>query len=283
MKVAGCLLVICLAQALAGCGPLPQQAEVDVRRDRLAALEERAQRALSRDEIERAAILYREMLRMAESVEDFRAIGTSTINLAAVLQVLGRLGEADAALERVLASSERFEPQIAIEAAGRRALLALESGRLDAAAEWLGRAELDCVPPECRIRVALLNLRARLMLERGAAAQVRAFMPQVLGAARTEGKREEVANALRVDGLAAARMGSYPQALASLEAALDLDKRLALPDKIALDLTALAETALASGDHRAAGDYARRALAVAGASGSAVQRAAAHRLLELVP
>jgi tetratricopeptide (TPR) repeat protein len=283
MRVAGWLLALGLAHALAGCGSVQRQSDADQRRERLAGLDERAQRAVGRGEIGRAAALYGEALRIAESIEDFGAIGLYSVNLAATYQALDRFGPARAALDRVLASPARFDPQVVIEAAGRRALIALQTGELDTAAEWLGRAEVDCVPPACRIRVALLNMRGQLMLERGAAAQVRAYMPQVLAAARAEGNREEEANALRLDGRAASRVGEYGQAVAVLEQALELDKQLALPRKIALDLTALAETALARGDRAAARDYGQRALAVSRAAGSESQRDAAQRLLEKIP
>ena len=86
-----------------------------------------------------------------------------------------------------------------------------------------------------------------------------------------------------MDGRAAARLGEHGEAVAALERALDLDKQLGLPRKIALDLIALAEVEIARGDRTAARDYARRALAVSRAGGGKRQQDEAQRLLESIP
>ena len=269
--------------ALTACGSVPLQSDSDARRERQAELSERAQRAIGRGEVARAAGYYREALRIAESTEDFAGIGVYALNLAATYQALDEPALAQAALDKVLADPARFEPGLVVEAAGRRALLALQARQLDAAGEWLERAERDCAPPACRARVALTNVRGQLLLEGGNAAQARTVMVQALAGARAEGNQEEEANALRVDGRAAARLGGYDEALALLDRALALDKQLGLPRKIALDLIALAEVALARGERDFARDYARRALSVSRAAGSKRQQADAQRLLESVP
>jgi tetratricopeptide (TPR) repeat protein len=269
--------------ALTACGSVPLQSDSDARRERQAELSERAQRAIGRGEVARAAGYYREALRIAESTEDFAGIGVYALNLAATYQALDEPALAQATLGKVLADPARFEPGLVVEAAGRRALLALQARQLDAAGEWLERAERDCAPPACRARVALTNVRGQLLLEGGNAAQARTVMVQALAGARAEGNREEEANALRVDGRAAARLGGYDEALALLDRALALDKQLGLPRKIALDLIALAEVALARGERDFARDYARRALSVSRAAGSKRQQADAQRLLESVP
>ena len=65
-----------------------------------------------------------------------------------------------------------------------------------------------------------------------------------------------------------------------LTRALEIDKQLTLPRKIALDLLALAETELARGMRDPARDYAQRALDVSRAAGNRQQQDAAARLLE---
>jgi tetratricopeptide (TPR) repeat protein len=268
---------------LTGCGSVPPQSDADLRRERQADLGERAQRAIARGEVGRAAGYYREALRIAEATEDFPAIGVFALNLAATYQALDEAARAQEALDRVLAEPARFEQALVVEAAGRKALLALQARQLDMAGEWLDRAERGCAQAACKVQVALQNLRGQLLLERGDAAGARAAMVRALAGARAEGNQEEEANALRVDGRAAARLGEHGEALAALNRALDLDKHLGLPRKIALDLIALAEVEIARGERASARDYARRALAVSRAGGSKRQQDEAQRLLESVP
>jgi len=281
MRAACVALAVCLAQGLAACGSAPPaQSDVEVRRERLVDLNDRAQRAVGRGELKRASALYGEALRVAESFEDFRSIGVNALNLAAVYQALDEPEQAQRALDRVLAAPARFDAPIITEAAGRRSSLALQAGDLGAAEQWLARAEKECRPPQCRIQGALLNLRAQLALERGGAGEARSLAAKALAASRAESNREEEANALRIDGRAASRQGDPSQAIALLTRALEIDKQLTLPRKIALDLLALAEIELARGMRDPARDYAQRALDVSRAAGNRQQQNAATQLLQ---
>jgi tetratricopeptide (TPR) repeat protein len=281
MRAACVVLVACLAQGLAACGSAPPaQSDVEVRRERLVDLNDRAQRAVGRGELRRASALYREALRVAESFEDFRSIGVNALNLAAVYQALDEPEQAQRALERVLAAPARFDAPVLAEAAGRKTSLALQAGDLGAAEQWLARAEKECRPPQCRIQSALLNLRAQLVFERGGTGEARSLAAKAMAESRATGNREEEANALRIDGRAASRQGDQSQAAALLARALEIDKQLALPRKIALDLLALAEVELARGMRDPARDYAQRALDVSRASGIRQQQNAATQMLE---
>jgi tetratricopeptide (TPR) repeat protein len=283
MRAACVALLLCLAYGLAACGSAPPApSDVELRRERLLDLNNRAHRAVARGELRRADALYREALRTAESFEDFHSIGVNALNLAAVQQALGETDGAQRVLERVLAAPDRFERPLVAQAAGLRAGLALQTGNPDAAASWLKRAEEECKPPACRIQSALLVLRAQLALERGAAGEASELAAQALAASRSEGSREEEANALRVGGRAAAAQGVHAEAIAQLDQALAIDKQLALPYKIGLDLIALAETELLRGGRQAARGYAQRALDVSRAAGNRRQQAAAARILERV-
>ena len=281
MRAACIALLLCLAHGLAACGSAPPaQSDADTRRERLVDLNDRAQRAVARGDLRRAAALYREALRVAESFEDFRSIGVNALNLAAVHQALGEPEAAHHALERVLAAPARFEEPLVAQAAGLKSSLALQARELGAAEDWLKRAEGECKSPACRIQTALLILRAQLALERGATGESRSQAARALAASRAENSREEEANALRVDGRAAAAQGGHAEAVALLNQALAIDKQLALPYKIGLDLMALAETELMRGERQPARDYAQRALDVSRAAGNRPQQEAAARLLE---
>ena len=274
-------MLLCLAHGLAACGSAPPaQSDADTRRERLVDLNDHAQRAVARGDLRRAAALYREALRVAESFEDFRSIGVNALNLAAVHQALGEREAAHHALERVLAAPARFEGPLVAQAAGLKTSLALQARELGAAEDWLKRAEGECRPPACRIQTALLILRAQLALERGATGESRSQAARALAVSRAENSREDEANALRVDGRAAAAQGGHAEAVALLNQALAIDKQLALPYKIGLDLMALAETELMRGERQPARDYAQRALDVSRAAGNRPQQEAAARLLE---
>jgi len=280
MRAACLVLVVCLAHGLAACGSVPPaQTDADARREQIVELNDRARAAVGKGELRRAAGLYREALRLAESIEDFRAVGLNSLNLAAVHQALGEPEPAHRALDRLLAAPARFDPSVVAQAAGRKSSLALQARQLGPAEEWLARAESGCRPPACRIQTALLNLRGQLMLERGAAGEARGVLARALAASRTERDREEEANALRIDGRAAAALGEHGQAVTSLNQALAIDKQLALPYKIGLDLLALAEIEAARGQRDAARDYAQRALDVSRAAGNRQQQDAAMKLL----
>jgi len=283
MRAAGIALLLCLAHGLAACGSAPPaQSDADARRERLVDLNDRAQRAVGGGELRHAAALYREALRIAESFEDFRSIGVNSLNLAAVHQALDEPEPAHRALERVLAAPARFELPLVAQAAGRKSSLALQARDLGAAEEWLARAESECRPPACRIHTTLLVLRAQLVLERGGAAESRSLAARALAASRAEGNREEEANALRIEGRAAARQGELSHAVSLLTRALEIDKRLTLPRKIALDLITLAEFEMMRGERGLARDYAQRALDVSRASGNRQQQNAAAQMLERI-
>jgi len=69
MRLACVALLLCLAHGLAACGSAPpEQSDADTRRERLVDLNDRAQRAVGRGNLRRAATLYREALRIAESI-----------------------------------------------------------------------------------------------------------------------------------------------------------------------------------------------------------------------
>ena len=283
MRAACIALSLCLAYGLAACGSAPPaQSDVEMRRERLVDLNDQAQRAVARGDLRRAAVLYREALRGAESFEDFHSIGVNALNLAAVDQALGEPEAAHQALDRVLASPARFEGPLVAQAAGLKASLALQARVFGAAEDWLKRAAGECKPPACRIQTALLILRAQLTLERGAAGESRSLAARALAASRAENSRGDEADALRVDGRAAAAQGGYAEAVALLNQALVIDKQLALPYKIGLDLMALAEAELMRGERLAARDYAQRALDVSRAAGNRQQQAGAAGILERV-
>src|SRR5262245_50774817 len=126
-------MMVATSLVLAGCGSAPSQSDADARHERQADLGERAQRAIGRGDVSRAARYYREALRIAEATEDFPQVGVHALNLAATYQALDETALAQDALDKLLASPAHFERELMVEAAGRRSLLALQARELDAA------------------------------------------------------------------------------------------------------------------------------------------------------
>jgi hypothetical protein len=110
-----------------------------------------------------------------------------------------------------------------------------------------------------------------------ASAEVRALATRTAAASANDIREE--ANSLRILGEIAGERGQGAEARAALLAALELDRKSAIPERIALDLLALSRLELALGERKAARDYARRAADVADAARLAALLAAARGLL----
>src|SRR5258705_12251884 len=101
MRFAHAILIISIA--LSACGSVPPQTHADARRERLVELNDSGQRAVARGELRRAAAHYAEALRLAEAIEDFRAVAVNALNLAATWQALNETALCDRALDKGLA------------------------------------------------------------------------------------------------------------------------------------------------------------------------------------
>jgi tetratricopeptide (TPR) repeat protein len=247
---------------LAGCA---QQPAVPLAARQAAAVDaSRAGDALMRRaEFDGAARQYAEALRIARSIEDAEGIAISAINLSIALQRLGKSAEARASLEPLLDQPRlAFAPLRQAQAALRRAVLDLDEKRYQAANEWLDKAAAWCGPQACGLAASIHNARGLIALEEGRAAAAAASARLALDASRLAGDRIETANALRLLGNAAIRAGDAAAALPPLAEALAVDRELALPQKIQLDLTALGRASALAGQRDAAHGYYARALAV---------------------
>jgi tetratricopeptide (TPR) repeat protein len=241
----------------------------------------RADAYLRGGDLEGAARQYREAVRVARSVEDAEDMAANAINLSIVYQRLGRPDDARASLALVLErnplaiSSERLA-----QAALRRSVLDLDERRTADAAAWLERASAYCGQRGCSVTAAIQNVKGQLALEAGRTDQAAAAAKAALGASRASGDRAEAANALRLLGGAALRSGDAAAAGAYLGEALGIDKELAAPRKIYLDLIALGRASALKGDRAAARSYYGRALAVSEADRDDEGAAKARTLIE---
>lgn len=210
---------------------------------------------------------YQEALRIAQSIEDVEGIAANAINLSIAYQRLGKHAEARASLAPVLDQSRLSFPSARLaQAALRRAVLDFDERRHAEAAEWLEKAATWCGQQECALSGAINNVRGLLALEAGRTDAAAASARAALEASRRTGDRAEAANAMRLLGNAAIRAGDAAAALAPLAEALAIDRELALPRKIYLDLVGLGRASALGGEGARARTYYERALAVSEAN-----------------
>ena len=240
----------------------------------------RADAYLRSGDLEGAARQYREAVRVARSVEDAEGIAANAINLSIVYQRLGRHDDARASLTLVLERSQlAFSSERLAQAALRRSVLDLEDRRAADAGIWLERATGYCAR-SCSVFAAIQNVRGQLALEAGHFDQALAAARTALGASRAAGDRAETANALRLLGGIAVSAGDPGTAGGYLDEALAIDKELAAPRKIYLDLIALGRTSALKGDRSGARSYYERARAVSEADRDADGAARAVALID---
>jgi tetratricopeptide (TPR) repeat protein len=264
---------------LLGCSSAPQKNNTAARHEAALEANRRGEAYVRHGELENAARSYREALRLSQSLEDPDGIAANAINLSIVRQRQGRFAEARSSLGAILEQPNlRFAPSRLDEASLRHALLDLDERRFASAEKWLSRSSQYC-GERCPLSAAIQNTRAQLALQAGRVDEAAAAARSAHDAARAAGDRAELANALRLLGIAALQSRDAAKARAQLEEALALDRELGAPRKIALDLLALGRAAALAGEGEAARAYYARALAVAEADRDSVGAAEARAML----
>ncbi len=264
---------------LAACAQQPEK-PLAARQAEAIEANRRAELRFRRGDFDGAVRQYQEALRIAQSVEDIDGIAANAINLSIAYQRLGKHAEARASLVPVLDHSRLSFPSARLaQAALRRALLDTDQQRHAPAAEWLEKAATWCGQQGCTLSAAIDNVRGLLALEAGRTDAAAASATAALAASRASGDRVEAANALRLRGNVAIRAGDAAAALAALTEALALDRELALPRKIYLDLVGLGRASAQGGERARARSYYERALAVSEADRDAGGAAEARALI----
>lgn len=261
------LWLLILTAMLTACATGPGTS-LPVRAQQGIAENNRGARELARGNYHQALEHFHQALSVAESLEDEDAIATNLINIATAQRRLGRQGEAKAALDRVLFQSKlSFSSDLLAEAAAQRALLALEMGRYDEARKFAAISEQRC-QTRCPQHGKLLTLRAYLALATGEAAVAETAALAAVRYQREHNAEDELANGLRILGLALLANGKAGKASEVLDEALTLDKRQASPEAIVNDLIALGRAQEALGNADRAAQYFKRAQAAAIADGN---------------
>jgi len=255
-------LLLLAALVLAGCGGTPKQESVAARQTAALEANRKGEAYVRHGELENAARAYREALRLSQSLEDAPGIAANAINLSIVRQRQGRFADARASLGAVLEQPNlRFPAERLAEVALRHALIDLDERRFVPAGDWVAKAAGHC-GARCPASGAIHNVRAQLALQAGRLDAAAASARAAHDASRGTEDRTELANALRLLGIVALRSGDAAAARRQLEQALAIDRELGAPRKMALDLLALGQAAELGGDREAARAYYARALSV---------------------
>ena len=260
---AGALLIASLI--LAGCGAAPHSANAPVAPPRLkAALEAESDGAkrYGRGDYTVAARRFDEAARIYASIDDATGAVRNRLHLARSELAQGR---AEAAL-RVLAPAEPgSDGGFALDTLLVRAQAQLALDRHDAAQQDLLAADALCAG-NCPRVAGLRLLQARAALAAQRVPEALAHAEAALKLLQDKDEANETGNAWRL--IAAARLagGDAGGALPAARAALDIDRRLALPEKVARDWLLIGDIRRKVGADDTAQAY-RRALDVANAAG----------------
>lgn len=224
MRVKWCLPLLL---ALAACASPPKPVDPPLLKSALEAESDGARR-YQRGDLTVAERRFTEAMRRFASIDDVPGSARNRLHLTRVKLAQGRV---DVALELLDGMPPALAQDLDVLLLRGQAMLAADRG-IDA-----GRAlELAAglCGANCAAAASLEILRGRASLRRGDAEAARAHAERSVALLRERDEPHELGNAWRL--LAAARLAAGDvAALAAAQAALDIDRRLALPEKIARD------------------------------------------------
>jgi len=270
-------LVLVAALILAGCGSAPKSADAPAEPFRLkAALETESDGAkrYGRGDYATASRRFDDAARIYASVDDGPGTARNLLHRARSELALGR---AEAALPVLALAEGRTDGGVALDILLLKAQAQLALAGADAAQQSLAAAAGLC-PAGCPQLASLHLLQARAALAGGREQEALAHAEAALKLLQDKDEAAETGNAWRLVAAARLAAGDAGGALPAARAALEIDRRLALPEKIARDwlligdiqsragVRALHARDSASRASDAASAY-RRALEVANAAG----------------
>ena len=260
-------LLAILTLGLGGCGHAPEK-PANARLNQAIQFNQNGLRALQNGDPATAAGHFEAALRLDVSIENYDGIVSDRLYLARALEAKGDPLAARKQLDALLAETFPLTAAQRAQTKTALALWALRRGKLDEAGRMADDALQACAGT-CNNAAPILNIQARLALERGDSSTALAAATSALQMLPNPDQLAERANALRTIGLAKLLRGEAPAALESLQQALSLDRELGLPERIVDDLLQLRRVHLALGNASEANEIYRRALTVAEASADA--------------
>jgi len=261
------------ALLLTACGSAPKVSEPLLRKQAQEAESDGARRH-ARGDYAGAARHFAAAGQLQQSLDDPAATARNQLNQARAELALG---QADAALGR---AQRITHADLALDALLLQAQANLALGRLAATQSNLAAAATAC-PANCP-RLASLNLlQARAALADKRAADALTHAEAALKLLQEKDEAAETGNAWRLIATARLAIGDAAGALPAARSALDIDRQLALPEKIARDWLLIGDIRRKVGAGETAPAY-RRALDVATAAGlTDIARIATQSLAEI--
>ncbi len=220
-----------------------------------------AQAAYERGDMALAMKLSTEALRLSRSVEDTAGTAMNLLNIAAIYRVRQDRASAHEALGELFnPAGVKYPDRLLARGCMLKALLYIDEGDLLKASEWSDKAVLLCKESRCNTMAGIYNLKGRVLLLRDDVPGAQEYARRGLRAGG--GKSAESANALRLLGDSSLALKDYGRAESLYQEALEMDKSLGMPSKIALDLKGMAEATIGQGRVDKARQYLLRAMDV---------------------
>lgn len=268
------LLVILL---LAGCGASPKPPPEPRLRLQAQEVEALGVRRYAQGDYSAAARHFSEGARLQLSLDDAQAASRNRLQQA---QSELALGQAQLALEH---ASQVHEDSLQVQALLLQVQALLTLGHLDAVNPLLARLTTLCAA-SCTERGRLLLLQARTAWAGGDGALALTQAEAALPILRARQEEREIANAWRLIAAARFKTSNASAALVAAQAALDIDRQLALPEKIVRDWLLIGDIQRQSGKPEAKSEARAaylRAQSVAQAGGlQGLVKLAAQALME---
>jgi tetratricopeptide (TPR) repeat protein len=269
-------LAIMLALLLGACGSTPKQVDPPRLRAALEAESDGAKR-YERGDYVVAARRFAEAAKLHASIDDATGVARNRLHLARSDLVQGR---DEAALALLDATDAAGDPGFALDIRMLKAQALLGLGRTDEVRNSLAEAAALCAGA-CPRAASLHLLQARHALADKRPADALAHADAALKLLQGKDEAAEIGNAWRLIAAARQARGDGAGGLVAARAALDIDRRLALPEKIARDWLLIGDIQRAQAATGAATAY-RKALAVAQAAGlDAITMIAAQALQDI--
>lgn len=253
------LAVVLAAVLLAACGSPPKPPPEPRLRAQAQEHESSGARRYAQGDYSAAVRHFGEAVRLRTSLDELPAAARNRLQQA---QAELALGEAQQALDH---ASQVTEEAFQVQALLLQVQAQLALARTGAAQEVLGRLSSRC-ETRCAERGRVLLLSARVAWAQGKAADAVTQAESALPLLREQAEEREVANAWRLIAVAWLSLSDVARALPAALTALELDRRLALPEKISRDWLLIGDIHRRAGSGEARAAY-QRAQAVAQAAG----------------
>lgn len=201
---------------------------------------------------------FMEAFRLHSGVEHYHGMVMSLVNRSRLYRSQGETAKTEKVLQQAVQLMPHV-PELKVEVCFEMSKLALMKGNHDDAVNWANRGveSADAVD-----MARMLNLQALTFMQKSFFQEASIAADSALKASRgTVDKREE-ANALRILGDLAYADNRFNESLEKYEAALSIDKELAISSRISDDLRRIARSLTKSGGLSAAMTHYQRSLAI---------------------